>query len=125
LDFGPLTLAIARLTVAAQAYDAALRATLGAPLLPPAARLSKVDALVMHTERDLLDARGLPGRPWYRHEIYAPGIETGYSAKTMPMIREGIELHRWSDARAGIGIVSSALDRYTATLREATQLLHG
>ena len=34
---------------------------------------------------------GLPGRPWYRHRIYAPGMYTGYEAKTLPGIREAVE----------------------------------
>lgn len=116
LDFRPLTAATARLKTVAAAYAIALVEVLAATSPAAPARLARVDALLMRAERDLLDARGLPGRPWYRHQIYAPGIETGHSAKTMPMIREGIESHRWTDARRGIGVVAAALDRYTQTL---------
>lgn len=35
----------------------------------------------------LLDERGLPGRAWYRNPLWAPGLETGYSAETLPGLR--------------------------------------
>jgi N-acetylated-alpha-linked acidic dipeptidase len=126
LDFAPLRASIARLRAAADAYDRALDAALsssGEAARSSRRRFAAVDALAMLAERDLLDARGLPGRPWYRHQIYAPGVETGYSAKTLPMIREGIELHHWTAARHGITVVAAALDRYTETLERAAQLL--
>ena len=44
--------------------------------------------------------QGLPGRPWFRNLIYAPGTLTGYGAKTLPGVREAIEQRRWDDARA-------------------------
>ena len=30
---------------------------------------------------------GLPGRPWYRNRFWAPGLETGYAAETLPSLR--------------------------------------
>ena len=41
---------------------------------------------------------GLPGRPWYKNLIFAPGRFTGYAAKTLPAVREAVEERRWSDA---------------------------
>ena len=41
---------------------------------------------------------GLPGRPWYRHRIYAPGRYTGYAVKTLPGIREAVEAGRSAEA---------------------------
>ena len=32
----------------------------------------------------LSSERGLPGRAWYKHMLYAPGLYTGYAAKTLP-----------------------------------------
>ena len=31
--------------------------------------------------------QGLPGRPWYRNPMWAPGLETGYSSQTLPTLR--------------------------------------
>ena len=47
----------------------------------------------------LLDPQGLPGRPWYKNMVYAPGTLTGYGAKTLPGVREAIEQRRLDDAR--------------------------
>jgi len=43
------------------------------------------------TERALLLPNGLPGRPWFRHAIYAPGRYTGYAAAVIPGINEAID----------------------------------
>jgi len=36
-------------------------------------------------------ARAPPGRDWFRHFVYAPGLLTGYGVKTLPSVREAIE----------------------------------
>jgi len=53
----------------------------------------------------------LPGRPWYQHTIYAPGLYTGYGVKTLPGIREAIEQGQWSTAEAQVLVVAAALQR--------------
>ena len=40
-------------------------------------------------ERELLVPQGLPGRPWYRNVLSAPGLSTGYGARTLPGVFEG------------------------------------
>lgn len=34
-------------------------------------------------------APGLEGRPWYRNQLWAPGLEAGYGAETFPRLRAG------------------------------------
>ena len=34
-----------------------------------------------------LEGTGLPGRPWYRNRLWAPGLETGYSSEFLPTLR--------------------------------------
>lgn len=41
-------------------------------------------------EQAFLDDEGLPGRPWFRHLIYAPGITTGYAALPLPAPHQAI-----------------------------------
>jgi N-acetylated-alpha-linked acidic dipeptidase len=67
----------------------------------------------------LTDPRGLPGRDWYQHMVYAPGAHTGYGAKTLPGIREAIEERRWEEANQYIGVVARALNAYSARLDRA------
>ena len=34
---------------------------------------------------------GIPGRTWYKHVVYAPGLWSGYGADTFPTLMEAIE----------------------------------
>jgi N-acetylated-alpha-linked acidic dipeptidase len=67
----------------------------------------------------LIDSHGLPGREWYQHMVYAPGLHTGYGVKTLPAIREAIEERRWDEANRYMGVVSRALNAYSARLDRA------
>jgi N-acetylated-alpha-linked acidic dipeptidase len=57
------------------------------------------------------DPEGLPGRPWYRNPFWAPGLETGYSAETLPTLRAA--------ARRGEQALDLELDRLVARLSAA------
>jgi N-acetylated-alpha-linked acidic dipeptidase len=60
---------------------------------------SKRNQQLLAAERMLTRAQGLPGREWYKHQLYAPGLYTGYSAKTLPGIREAAEAGRMDEAK--------------------------
>jgi len=66
---------------------------------------------------------GLPGRPWYKNLIYAPGHLTGYSAKTLPGIREAIEDERWRDVDLYISVTAAALNSYSDKLETGTRVI--
>ncbi|HEY2051430.1 MAG TPA: transferrin receptor-like dimerization domain-containing protein [Caulobacteraceae bacterium] len=117
LDFTPLRTAVARLKASAEAYDAA------AARPAPAERRAQADAILQQTEQALTDPRGLPDRPWYVNLIYAPGVLTGYGAKTLPGVREAIEGRRWAEASEYIQRTASALDALSSDLDQATRLL--
>ncbi len=59
------------------------------------ASLPALNAQLIAVERSLTLPDGLPGRPWYRNQIYAPGLYTGYGVKTLPGVRESIEEKQW------------------------------
>lgn len=116
LNFAPLEDGIDALTRSAQRYDAAhQKAT--------SANAQAVNAKLIETERDLTDAAGLPGRPWFRHMIYAPGFYTGYGVKTIPGVREAIEQKRWQEADEQIQRVGKILTKEADLLDEATAAL--
>ncbi len=46
--------------------------------------LTALNASLRAVEEDLLAPEGLPGRPWFRHTIFAPGEYTGYAAVVIP-----------------------------------------
>ena len=120
IELAGLENAVIHLSAAAKAYDAAYAAR-GADLTP-AAR-TRLNASLRDIDQLLLDDRGLPGRPWYRNMIYAPGRFTGYGAKTLPGVREAIEERRFADADAYAKITAAAVDRYATRLEAATAIL--
>lgn len=120
-DFKPLEEAHDHLKKSAVAYDAAL-AEKGAGL--PEATKGALSKLTIATEESLAPDVGLPGRPWFRNLVYAPGRFTGYGAKTLPGVREAIEEERWDDATSYIGITAKALQAYAAKLDEGVSLIN-
>ncbi len=75
------------------------------------------------SERALTLAKGLPQRDWYRHQIYAPGLYTGYGVKTLPGVREAVEALRWDEANREVQDVALALKQMNQHIAEATRLL--
>lgn len=123
LDLAALDNAVAKLKKTAKSYDEAYaRAASGAKTLTVAQR-KEVNAQLRGLEQSLTSTNGLPGRSWYRHLIYAPGLLTGYGVKTLPGVREAIEDNRWSEANQYVVITATALDAYSKRLQKATALL--
>ncbi|HWG37835.1 MAG TPA: transferrin receptor-like dimerization domain-containing protein, partial [Terriglobales bacterium] len=85
----------------------------------PANERSELNQLLYTSERKLLDAAGLPRRPWYQHQIYAPGFYTGYGVKTLPGIREAIEQKDYAEAAKEEQVIVKALDSFTAQVESA------
>jgi N-acetylated-alpha-linked acidic dipeptidase len=83
------------------------------------ARLQRINEALIAVERALTDARGLRGRTWYTHQIYAPGTYTGYAAQPLPDFRQALDDRNASNAREALGRIVEAINRATETLRKA------
>lgn len=118
LNFAPLQNAAATLTVSARRYEKAVTEG-GGHITQSAAALRTLNAKLRQAESQLIDAAGLPNRPWYRHLLYAPGLYTGYSVKTIPGVREGIEQAHYAEAEGEIVRVARALTRLATLLDSA------
>lgn len=119
LNFAPLENALVLLEKSAAGYaQASSKMT-----TLPAEKLAQLNQILYKTERVLINEEGLPRRPWYKHQIYAPGFYTGYGVKTLPMIREAIEQKNWAEAESGIQRVSDALKSFSIEIDKATALL--
>jgi N-acetylated-alpha-linked acidic dipeptidase len=81
--------------------------------------LRRLNDLLVTAEQAFLDQRGLPGRPWFRHQIYAPGYYTGYGVKTLPGVREAIEKKDVEEVNQMAAVLEQTLDRVRRTLLEA------
>lgn len=117
LNFAPLQNAVAKLKQSAREFDR-VAAAVPADAAP---RQVAADHALMHIEQALLRTDGLPRRPWFRHQIYAPGFYTGYGVKTVPGVREAIEQKQWSDANHQIEIAANVIDGYVAEVNRATE----
>ena len=88
-----------------------------------ATELAQLNTILFTAEQSLLNEKGLPRRPWYKHQVYAPGFYTGYGVKTLPGIREGIEEKNWKEAQDRIGVLASTLMSFDAVIRNAIAIL--
>ncbi len=75
-----------------------------------------LNASLREVEEDFLTPEGLPGRPWFRHAIFAPGEYTGYAAVVIPGVNEAIDNHDAERAQAQMANVTAALVRAAVTL---------
>ncbi|HKP38972.1 MAG TPA: M28 family metallopeptidase, partial [Pyrinomonadaceae bacterium] len=88
------------------------------PSQQSAERLRRINDALIQTERAFIDARGLRGRSWFRHQIYAPGFYTGYAALPLPDLRQAIEDGRAADAAEASRWIVAAIDRATEVLKK-------
>jgi N-acetylated-alpha-linked acidic dipeptidase len=82
-----------------------------------AAKLARINDALMNAERQFIDQRGLRGRAWYKHEIYAPGIYTGYAAQPLTDFRQALDDRNSANAKEGLDRITEAVKRAANTLK--------
>jgi N-acetylated-alpha-linked acidic dipeptidase len=124
LNFAPLDNAVEALTRSSADYQKVfdrLNANGGAALA--SASLKDVNELLIQSERRLTTPEGLPGRFWYKHQLYAPGAYTGYAAKAIPAVRENLEQKKWKEAEQAAARVAQVLENEAALITSAAAKL--
>lgn len=122
LNFAPLENAVASFTRSAKEYQhAVLQADQNGGAALSSGAVDPVDQTLMQVERRFLDPGGLPNRPWFEHQIYAPGAYTGYGAKTVPGVREALDQHDWTLAEKEAVVAGNAID---AAAKQVSQAAH-
>jgi N-acetylated-alpha-linked acidic dipeptidase len=119
LNFAPLDNVQDLLNRSSDRYAKAAKAFAAKKEAPAAQALVALNTHLIQTERKLTHPDGLPRRPWFKHLIYAPGVYTGYGAKTLPGVREGIEEKHYVEAEKEIARVAAALTDYAAAVDAA------
>ena len=107
----PLDAAIARLAGAA---EAAARVRSQALASGDRGALDAINARLMQAERGFLDPDGIPGRPWYRHQIYAPKYT--YAPELLPAVSEAVDRGDAAGVRRAVSQLVAALDRVSERL---------
>jgi N-acetylated-alpha-linked acidic dipeptidase len=123
LNFAPLENAVNTLQKSADEYQKAKDAFMKSGKKLSEDQEKSIDQLLYQSERFLTNKEGLTGRPWYVHEIYAPGFYTGYGVKTLPAVREAVESRNWNEANKQTVVVANTLDNYSAELDQATKIM--
>ena len=111
LNFAPLDNAVESLERSAAEYQKALdRVSANGGAALASASVKEVNEMLIQCEHKLTTPEGLPGRFWYKHELYAPGVYTGYAAKAIPAVREGLEQKKWKEAEDSAARVARVLE---------------
>ncbi|MGB6152912.1 MAG: transferrin receptor-like dimerization domain-containing protein, partial [Pricia sp.] len=116
LDFAPVQNAMATLKTSIDKYKSA-----DLSKLSPEKRKA-LNQKLMQAEQALTSEKGLPQRPWYKHQIYAPGFYTGYGVKTLPGVREAIEQKEWKEAQQQIQVLAETLGHFEEQITNMNNL---
>jgi len=122
MNFAPMKNAIEALKKTSERYSKALASwhASGSPELPPE-KLRVVNDDLMGIPRLFLSEQGLPERPWFKNQIYAPGAYTGYGAKPVAAVREYMDAKKWKQADAQIPQVAQILESVATGINKAAQ----
>ncbi|HLM24119.1 MAG TPA: M28 family metallopeptidase [Pyrinomonadaceae bacterium] len=80
------------------------------------AKLAKINDALVQAERQFIDPKGLRGRAWYKHQIYAPGFYTGYAAQPLTDFRQALDDRNSANAKEGLERIVEAIKRATKIL---------
>jgi N-acetylated-alpha-linked acidic dipeptidase len=81
--------------------------------------LDRLTRQLLTVERALVDPAGIPGRPWYRHLVYAPTFT--YAPEVLPGVAEAVDARDYARARAQAERLAQALRRAAARLDDGAR----
>ena len=119
MNFAPLKNGVEAIKHSAERYQSALAKAQaeGATLSPEA--LASLNNDLLKIQRTFLTERGLPERPWFKHQLYAPGAYTGYGAKPIAAVREYMDEKKWAEAEAQVPAVAKVFNDVAAAISKA------
>jgi len=120
MNFAPMKNAIELLKKSAERYSKALAAWQreGSPAVS-VDKLQAINTDLIAVPRLFLSEKGLPARPWFKNQIYAPGAYTGYGAKPIAAVREYMDEKKWKEADAQIPQVAQVIENVAGGINKA------
>lgn len=118
INFAPMKNAIEKLKKSADDYDKAYAKFKSAGAISPQS-LDAVNADLIGISRLFLNEKGLPERPWFKNQIYAPGAYTGYGAKPIAAVREYMDEKKWQQADEQIPMVAQVIENIAGGISKA------
>jgi N-acetylated-alpha-linked acidic dipeptidase len=120
MNFAPLKNGLEAVKQSADSYQAAMVKWQAAGSREiSAAALDALNSDLLQVQRAFLTERGLPERPWFKHQVYAPGAYTGYGAKPIAAVREYMDQKKWKEADAQVPAVGKVLENVAAAIGKA------
>ena len=99
----------------ASAAGVAARAAADAANTPDdPARLAAINRQLIAAERQWLLVDGIPGRPWFKHALYAP--KSTYAAMELPGVREAVDEKDWDRAAREVARLVLRVNAVSAVL---------
>ena len=86
-------------------------------------QIAEINQRLYQLERRLTSESGLPLRPWFKHLIYAPGLNTGYAAVVFPGVLDAIEQGDDAGVHAEIDKLVAAFTRMIQGINEIREML--
>jgi N-acetylated-alpha-linked acidic dipeptidase len=120
MNFAPMRNAIETLEKSSERYSKALSAW---QARGSEESLDVVNADLLKIPRLFLNEKGLPERPWFKNQVYAPGAYTGYGAKPIAAVREYMDQKKWKEAEGQVPQVAGVIERVAAGIGEAADAL--
>ncbi len=85
--------------------------------------IAEINRRLYQLERRLIDEEGLPSRPWFKHLVYAPGLNTGYAAVVFPGVLDALEQGDSEQVRAEIDRLTTAFKRMIQGINAIREML--
>ena len=123
VNFAPLLNNLEHLKVESDSFQKAWTDYFGQEKRLSPVDLKAINRLLYQAEQELVLDDGLPRRPWFRHQVYAPGFYTGYGVKTFPGIREAIEEAEWEQIDEQVGRAAGVIWTFAERVSQASALL--
>jgi len=82
-----------------------------------AAHARRLNQQLMQVELNWLAEQGIPGRPWFKHLLYAARYT--YAHLELPGLTEAAEKADWKTAKEQLGLLEAAIKKNTELLRAA------
>jgi N-acetylated-alpha-linked acidic dipeptidase len=118
IDLDSLLHEVAEFQQAAHELNSSIGAAIAEGRLDPAAA-SRVNRALMQVERNWCIPQGIPGRPWFKHLIYAARYT--YAHLELPGLTEAAEAGDWKRAAEQARILGDELVKNIALLRQTKQ----
>ena len=115
INFAPMKNALEALKKSSDRYSKALSKwqAAGGPS-ESAQKMELLNVDLLKVSRLFLNEKGLPERPWFKNQIYAPGAYTGYGAKPIAAVREYMDEKKWKEAEGQVPQVAQVIENVAA-----------